>query len=180
MQWLRYMKESCNTHEEAISSHERVMTHTHAHRTTQANADICTSRGTLINGVCVWLAHTDLQPREQLLTWISHATHTNESCRTCKCDNASKCGCMDESCHTYKRVVTHTHTHTPTNTHAITWERASSRRHMNKSLHTYRQDLRRIWMRRGSHHSYDWIVPHTHRPDGASECWCSTKARPQQ
>ena len=68
MQWLRYMKESCNTHEEAISSHERVMTHTHAHRTTQANADICTSRGTLINGVCVWLAHTDLQPREQLLT----------------------------------------------------------------------------------------------------------------
>jgi len=90
--------------------------HTHAHRTTQANADICKSRGTLIKGVCVWLAHIDLRPREQLLTWISHDTHTNESCRTCKCDNASKCGCINESCHTYKRVVTHTHTHTHTHT----------------------------------------------------------------
>jgi len=65
---------------------------------------------------------------------------------------------MNESCHTYKRVMSR-----------IEWVMShvwmSHVAHMNESCHTYEWVMSRIWMSHVTHmnescHTYEWVTPH--------------------
>ena len=117
-----------------IHTYTHTYTHTHTHTHAHTHAHTCTHTHTWPIDMCDTHIHTrDPFTRdayetwhircEMSHTWTSHVTH------------------MNESCHTYERVMSHIWTSHVT--------------HMNESCHTYERVMSHKWMRRVT---YEWVT----------------------